>query len=143
MPEKRKKTKNKTNISQNNSKKYVAKKIISAAVCALAVFFALMFAFSMLASKHEVSESIMSVLPFAACAVSGLVGGALVAKNITSKTLVTSLIGSLVQSVVICVVLLLTVDDLGLKTLLAFAVIYLSWALGAIWKMNRKPKRKI
>ena len=72
MPEKKKKSKSRANISQNDSKKYVLKKIISAAVCALAVFFALMFAFSLLASTHEITGSIMSVLPFAACAVSGL-----------------------------------------------------------------------
>lgn len=143
MAENRKKQSGRKNPSSSNSNGSVSKKLIKATVFSSAVFFVLIFIFSLAASRREIPDSVMSVLPFAAGAASGFAGGRMIAKSFSDKTLIYCLICAAVQSVAVSIVLLLTVGNIGLKTLIFFVLIFVFYSLGAFWKRSRKPKRKI
>ncbi|MBQ7580650.1 MAG: TIGR04086 family membrane protein [Clostridia bacterium] len=142
MADKRK-TKGRKNLAQDNSGRSLVKKVAKAVITSTSVFFLLTLVFAFVLTKTEVPETLQSILPFCACAASGLVGGIITAKNIGAKTLLFCLASSAIQSFAVGVILLLTVGNVGIKTLLAFAVTFLAYSAGAFWTMNRKPKRKV
>lgn len=142
MPEKRK-SKKRTNQNIDNSRNNIIKSVLLSAILSVAVFFLMMIVFSVLITKREISGVITKILPFVCCAVSGFIGGLIIASSVKKRTLLFCAASSLAQSLIICAVLFATVGNIGLKTLLAGVVIFLFSAVGAILKLNKKPKRKI
>lgn len=126
-------------IKTNNTiKPFVISSVIS---CLL--FFVLMIIFSLIATKVEMPDAITVCLPFLFVAASSFVGAGIYAKNGKMKMILCAIILSSAQCLVICIVLLLCVHNIGLKTTVAYAVSLVSSFTGIYIVKNKKPKRKI
>ena len=142
MSDKRKKSKRKSVKNENNAK-YTIKSLSVSLVCALAAFFSIILLTSFIATKKDLSQTLMKTIPFLACALSGFAGGIITAKQLSNNTVMFSTLSAALESIVIGIVLFISVGDIGLKTLFASAVTVLFSVVGAVLKKNRKPKRKI
>lgn len=141
MPQK-KKSKRKSSV-QDNSKMGLVKISAISALVSTAVFFLLVLVFCAVVTKKDVSPSVVSVMPFFACALAGFIGGKMIAKGSGKTKLIQSVLSSVFVIFVISIVLFLTVGTIGLRTLAAFGTVLLFYVIGAFLKVRRKPKRKI
>lgn len=116
--------------------------IISSVITCL-LFFVLMIIFSLIATKIEMTDIVTSCLPFLFVAISSFVGAAFYAKSGNMKMIISAIILSSAEGFVLSVVLLLTVHNLGLKTIVAYILSAVSSFVGIYIVKNKKPKRKI
>lgn len=141
MPEKINSRKKKQ--TSDNSQKTLIKKVAVSSAIGLILFFALMGVFSIIASKNELSDTLITIMPYFSLAVSGFASGFKIAGAAKEKAFLYCLLTCLIQMVIICAVMLLSVKTIGLKTAAGFATMIVFSLLGAYSAKSRKPKRKI
>lgn len=138
-----KKNKKKKNLSNDNSKKSIMKKITIGAVAGVCLFFTFMLIFSAITVKIDLSESIKMFLPFTAIALSSFVGGYISSKMIKNNGFINGSITAAAEMLLICISLFLFNDNIGLKTAIAFLIMLITGATGGVFAVSKKPKRKI
>lgn len=126
-------------IKTNNT----VKPFIISSVISCLMFFVLMIIFSLIATKVEMPDTITICLPFMFVSASSFIGAGIYAKNGKMKMILSAIILSSAQCLIICIMLLLCVHNIGLKTMVTYAVSFVSSFAGIYIVKNKKPKRKI
>ena len=137
------KSKKRKRTQENDSivKSTVKKTATGTAVGAL-VFFVLLLLSAIITVKAQLSSSMQNILPFISVALSCFLGAYVTGRLIRKNGLAYGAVTSLAESLVICVVLLVVNREVGLRTLIMFAVSLISGMTGGVTAVNKKVKRK-
>lgn len=141
MPEKINSRKKKQ--TSDSTQKTLIKKTASSSLIGLILFFFSMVIFSIIVSKKELSDTLITIMPYIALVMSGFVSGFKMAGAVKDKAFLYCILCCFIQMVVICAVMLLSVKNIGLKTAAGFGIMVIFSLLGAYSVKSKKPKRKI
>lgn len=135
MPKNRKRrTSSKENQNPNIS---FVKRILRGGFISAAIFFTLIFLLSLLVVKTGVSDSMQNIFVFFFALLSSFLGAFISLRKTREKGLLSGILTALPAIILACLVLLVVLHTLGLKTLLMSAMMLLGGALGGIVAVNK------
>ncbi len=114
------------------------KKTLWGSFFSLVFFFILIFIFSLIVLKFNISELMQTVLVFSSCLLSTFLGSFTVLGKIKEKGLISGFLSAVPAVLTLCLILLIFLHSLGLKTIIMALLMLAGGAIGGIVAMNRK-----
>ena len=126
--------------ADDNPKKLLAKRIAVGCVIGIIAFFIMIWLTALAVVKAGLSDTIQVFLVFASAFLSAFLGAFSSCRLIKEKGLAMGIFTSLPIIFIICVILMITVKDIGLKTLLMAVLMIAGGGMGGVLAVNSKHR---
>ncbi len=140
MPNTKKQIKRKKRkpIQNENSNSAYIKKLFTGSLISVISFFVLTFVMSLAVVKIGVGDSLQTIAMFLFSVLSTFIGAFFSLMKTREKGLVWGFLSSLPAIIFICIVLLIALKDIGVKTIVMSLLMMLGGTLGGIAAVNKR-----